>query len=269
MPPGHGRPAGSVPAVERPAGPRQTSSPHPDNRQMTEKANVNPIDDAPHLTRREVVAAGGLAGLGAGLYLAGQTGGGRDALAAVASASGACTLTPEQTEGPYYIDDHLLRSDIREDRKGVLLDLRLPVSSSVACGPIRGATVEIWHADALGVYSGFGSGRGRAFLRGGVKTDDQGVARLRTIYPGWYQGRTVHIHVKVHVAGNVVHTGQLFFRDATTDAVYRRAPYSTRGQRTTRNAQDGIYASGGRQSTLGLRRSGAGFIGTKGLVVKA
>jgi protocatechuate 3,4-dioxygenase beta subunit len=230
---------------------------------------MNPIDDASRLTRREVVAAGGgLVGLSAGLYLAGQTGG-RDALAAVASASGVCTLTPEQTEGPYYIDDHLLRSDIREDRTGVLLDLRLPVTSSVACGAIRGATVEIWHADALGVYSGFGSGQGKTFLRGGVKTDSNGVAHFRTIYPGWYQGRTVHIHVKVHVAGNVVHTGQLFFRDATTDAVYRRAPYSTRGQRTTRNAQDNIYAGGGKQSTLGLRRSGSGYIGTKGLVVKA
>jgi len=87
--------------------------------------------------------------------------------------------------------------------------------------------------------------------------------------PGWYPGRTLHIHVKVHVAGNVVHTGQLFFRDATTDAVCRRTPYSTRGQRTTRNAQDRIYASGGRQSTLGLRKSGSGYIGTKALVVKA
>jgi protocatechuate 3,4-dioxygenase beta subunit len=230
---------------------------------------MTPIDDTPHLTRREVVAAGGIVGLvGAGLYLAGQTGG-RSALAAVASTGSACTLTPEQTEGPYYIDDHLIRSDIREDRKGVLLDLRLPVSSSVACGPIAGATVEIWHADALGVYSGFGPGQGRTFLRGGVKTDVHGLARFRTIYPGWYQGRTVHIHVKVHVHGNVVHTGQLFFRDPTTDTVYRRAPYSTRGQRTTRNAQDSIYAVGGRQSIVALRKNGSGYIGTKALVVKA
>jgi protocatechuate 3,4-dioxygenase beta subunit len=225
---------------------------------------MNPTDDSAHLTRREVVAAGGALGISAGLYLAGRHGGG-SALAA----SSACTLTPEQTEGPYYIDDHLLRSDIREDRKGVLLDLRLPVSSSAACAAIHGATVEIWHADALGVYSGFGTGQGRTFLRGGVKTDAKGVARFRSVYPGWYQGRTVHIHVKVHVSGNVVHTGQLYFRDTTTDAVYRRAPYSSRGERTTRNAQDGIYASGGRQSTLALRRNGAGYAGTLALVVKA
>jgi protocatechuate 3,4-dioxygenase beta subunit len=228
---------------------------------------MNPTDESPNLTRREVVAAGGALGLGAGLYLAGR-GGGSSALGAAASASSACTLTSELTEGPYYIDDHLLRGDIREDRKGVLLDLRLPVSSAAGCAAIRGATVEIWHADALGVYSGFGSGQGKTFLRGGVKTDVSGVARFRTIYPGWYQGRTVHIHVKVHVGGNVVHTGQLFFRDTTTDAVYRRAPYSTRGQRTTRNAQDGIYANGGRQSVVALRRSGSGYVATKALVVK-
>jgi protocatechuate 3,4-dioxygenase beta subunit len=227
---------------------------------------VNQIDDTSRLTRRQVLAAGGA--LGAGLYLAGRAGS-QDAGAAVASTSAACTLTPEQTEGPYYIDDHLLRSDIREDRRGVLLDLRLPVSSASSCRAIPGATVEIWHADALGVYSGFGSGQGTTFLRGGVKTDAEGLARLRTIYPGWYQGRTVHIHVKVHVAGNVVHTGQLFFRDATTDAVYRRSPYSSRGARTTRNAQDGIYASGGRQSLVALRRTGSGYVGTKGLVVRA
>lgn len=224
-------------------------------------------DHTGRLTRREVVAAGGVLGLSAGLYLAGRPGGDAEALAAVAAASAGCVLTPEQTEGPYYIDDHLLRSDIREDRKGVLLDLRLPVSSAAACRAISGATVEIWHADALGVYSGFGSGQGRTFLRGGVRTDARGVARVRTIYPGWYQGRTVHIHVKVHVAGNVVHTGQLYFRDPTTDAVYRRTPYSTRGARTTRNANDGIYASGGAQSLLALRRHGAGYIGTKTLVV--
>jgi protocatechuate 3,4-dioxygenase beta subunit len=229
---------------------------------------MDPNDESPTLTRREIVAAGGALGLTAGLYIAGRGGGGHSALAAVASPSSACTLTPEETEGPYYIDDHLLRSNIREDRQGVLLDLRLPVSSSSACAAIHGATVEIWHADALGVYSGFGTGVGRTFLRGGVKTDAQGLARFRTIYPGWYQGRTVHIHVKVHVAGTVVHTGQLFFRDTTTDAVYRRAPYSSRGPRTTRNAQDGIYAAGGRQSMVTLRRNGSGYIATKALVVK-
>ncbi|MEA2299437.1 MAG: hypothetical protein QOF77_2373 [Solirubrobacteraceae bacterium] len=233
---------------------------------------MNPSDDSTRLTRRQLVAAGGVLGMGAGAYLLGP-GGGAGALAASAtaqaSAASACTLTPEETEGPYYIDDHLLRSDIREDRRGVLLDLRLPVTSAAACRAITGATVEIWHADALGVYSGFGSGQGRAFLRGGVRTDAAGVARFRTVYPGWYQGRTVHIHVKVHVSGTVVHTGQLFFRDATTDAVYRHSPYLSRGARTTHNAQDGIYAGGGRQSTLALRRRGSGYLATKTLVVKA
>lgn len=224
---------------------------------------MNPSDDARRLTRREVVAAGGVFGLSAGLYLTGRSGGGADAQAA------GCTLTPELTEGPYYLNDHLLRADIREDRRGVLLDLCLPVMSSAACRAIKGATVEIWHADAIGVYSGFGSGQGKSFLRGGVKTDSHGLARFRTIYPGWYRGRAVHIHVKVHVSGNVVHTGQLFFRDPTTDAVYQHTPYATRGARDTRNTQDNIYASGGRQSVVALRRSGPGYVGTKALFVRA
>jgi protocatechuate 3,4-dioxygenase beta subunit len=143
------------------------------------------------------------------------------------------------------------------------LTLRLTVVDASTCRPIKGATVEIWHCDAGGVYSGFGEGAGnRTFLRGAQRTDAKGLARLRTIYPGWYQGRTVHIHVKVHVGGNVVHTGQLYFSDAVTDAVYTRAPYSSRPGRSTRNATDGIYASGGRRSLLALRKSGAGYIGT-------
>ena len=90
------------------------------------------------------------------------------------------------------------------------------------------------------------------FLRGVQRADAKGVAVFRTIYPGWYQGRTVHIHVMVHIGGNVVHTGQLYFPDAVTDAVYRRAPYTRRPSRTTRNAADSIYRNGGRRSTLKL-----------------
>ena len=85
---------------------------------------------------------------------------------------------------------------------------------------------------------------------------------FRTVYPGWYMGRTVHIHVKVHVGGNVVHTGQLFFSDTFTDTVYKRAPYNRRPNRDVRNAQDMIYASGGRQSTLKLSRKATGYVGS-------
>jgi len=122
--------------------------------------------------------------------------------------------------------------------------------------------VDIWHADASGVYSGFGAGSGnRTFLRGIQRTDAAGVASFETVYPGWYPGRSVHIHVKVHVGGNVVHTGQLFFNDPVTDAVYRRSPYSRRPNRSTRNANDSIYVNGGSRSVLAVRRSGTGYTG--------
>ena len=88
-----------------------------------------------------------------------------------------------------------------------------------------------------------------------------GLARFRSVYPGWYQGRTVHIHVKVHVAGNVVHTGQLYFPDSLTDRVFRRKPYRRRGKRTTRNANDFVFAQGGRRSLLRLRKAGSAYVG--------
>ena len=91
-------------------------------------------------------------------------------------------------------------------------------------------------------------------MRGIQRTDKTGLARFRSVYPGWYQGRTVHIHVKVHVAGNVVHTGQLYFPDSLTDRVFRRKPYSRRGKRTTRNANDFVFAQGGRRSMLAPAR---------------
>ena len=99
-------------------------------------------------------------------------------------------------------------------------------------------------------------------MRGGQRSDATGTATFKTIYPGWYRGRTVHIHIKVHVGGNVVHTGQLYFSDTTTDAAYAKAPYSKRPGRDTRNASDGIYGQGGAASTLRLARNGSGYVGT-------
>jgi protocatechuate 3,4-dioxygenase beta subunit len=183
--------------------------------------------------------------------------------AAVASGAVSCVLTPEQTEGPYYVSGEKLRRDITEDKPGVPLLLRLKVVDASTCRPIKGAAVDVWHADALGVYSGFGSGaRSRTFMRGIQRTDRSGLARFRSVYPGWYQGRTVHIHVKVHVAGNVVHTGQLYFPDRITDKVFRRKPYSRRPRRSTRNATDFVFAHGGRRSLLGLRKVGSAYVGS-------
>jgi protocatechuate 3,4-dioxygenase beta subunit len=217
------------------------------------------MDDA-KLTRRGSLAgmAGLLLGL-AGWKAADSEGAGP---AAVASGAVACVLTPEQTDGPYYIPGEKYRRDITEGRPGMPLFLRLRVVDASTCKPIKGAAVDIWHADALGVYSGFGAGaRSRTFMRGIQRTDTSGLARFRTVYPGWYRGRTVHIHVKVHVAGNVVHTGQLYFPDSLTDKIFRRKPYSRRPHRTTRNASDFVFAQGGRRSLLGLRKSGGGYVG--------
>jgi protocatechuate 3,4-dioxygenase beta subunit len=114
-----------------------------------------------------------------------------------------------------------------------------------------------------GVYSGFGSGSGnRTFMRGIQRTDGNGLARFRTVYPGWYRGRTVHIHVKVHIAGNVVHTGQLYFPDSWSDRVFRRKPYSRRPSRDTRNAADSVFRNGGKRSLLSLRTSAGLYVGT-------
>jgi protocatechuate 3,4-dioxygenase beta subunit len=181
--------------------------------------------------------------------------------AAVAAGLVSCVLAPEQTEGPYYVDDAAVRKNVADGRPGAPLTLRLVVVDASTCRPVRGAAVEIWHCDAAGAYSGV-QGDASMFLRGVQRTDAKGLAIFRTIYPGWYPGRTVHIHTMVHLGGNVVHTGQLYFSDAVTDVVYRRSPYSRRPNRSTRNAADSIYRNGGRRSTLKLQRKGTAYTGS-------
>jgi protocatechuate 3,4-dioxygenase beta subunit len=173
--------------------------------------------------------------------------------------NGACVLDPTLTRGPFWIDERLQRSDVRSDangraspnpRPGLPLALRFAVSSFGAstCAPLAGAQVDIWHCDAAGIYSDVqGTTAGQNFLRGYQTTDATGAASFTTIYPGWYSGRAVHIHVKVRVfdsANNATTeaTTQIFFDDAVSDSVYRTAsPYSSRPARNTRNAADGIY----------------------------
>ena len=209
------------------------------------------------LTRRATLAKGaGLLGAALGL------GAWRLDLAR-GSGTVACVLTPEQTEGPFYVDAAKLRRDIRAGRPGRPMTLRLVVVDATTCRPIKGAAVDIWHCDAGGAYSGFDAAASKSFLRGVQRTDAKGVATFRTIYPGWYPGRAVHIHVKVHVGGDVVHTGQLYLPDRVTDAVHRKKPYNARGPRTTRNAADGLYRSGGSRSLLRLRKTADGaYVGT-------
>jgi protocatechuate 3,4-dioxygenase beta subunit len=184
--------------------------------------------------------------------------------AGVASGLVACVLAPEQTDGPYFVEGDLVRRNVTEGKAGVPLTLRLAVVDVSTCRAIKGAAVDIWHCDAGGVYSGTSvqGTEGDTFLRGIQRTDAKGSAVFRTIYPGWYQGRTVHIHLKASLGGNVVHTGQLYFADALTDAVYKRVPYNQRPNRNPRNLGDSIYRNGGKRSTLKLTKSGSGYVGS-------
>ena len=179
-----------------------------------------------------------------------------------------CVLTPEMTEGPFYLDINKVRADITEGRPGTPLALSLKVVSAATCKPIPEAAVDIWHTDAAGAYSGV-QGNAGIFMRGTQRSDANGLVEFKTVYPGWYNGRTVHIHVMVHVGGNIVHTGQLFFDDAVTDEVYKAAPYNKRGQRDQRNANDGIYQGGGQASTLKPTKSGSGYTGAMTMGVQA
>jgi hypothetical protein len=221
--------------------------------------------DEKRMSRRASLASlggfvAGAAGL-AGLRAADDAGAGP---AGVASGLVSCVLAPEQTEGPYYVDDAAVRRNVTEGRPGVALTLRLTVVDASTCKPVKGAAVEIWHCDAAGTYSGTSQQdtEDERFLRGVQPTDATGLALFRTIYPGWYPGRTVHIHTMVHIGGNVVHTGQLYFSDVVTDAVFRRSPYNTRPNRNPRNSGDSIYRNGGKRSTLKLVRKGSAYTGS-------
>jgi len=195
-----------------------------------------------------------------------------------AAGSTLCVVKPEQTEGPYFVDNKLLRGDIRSDpadsalKPGATLQLTLRLSAVNAslCSPLAGAIVDLWHNDARGEYSDVRDrrydNRGKQFLRGYQITDGSGVVNFTTIYPGWYPGRTVHIHFKVRTdpaeRRGFEFTSQLYFDDALTDEVHLMAPYANNGKRDTRNDDDRIFRRGGRDLMLHLRREGDLFAGT-------
>jgi len=188
-----------------------------------------------------------------------------------------CVVYPQQTEGPYFIDEELNRSDIRLDptdssvKPGVPLKLQFRVSqvSGDTCIPLADAIVDVWHCDASGVYSGVNDRNfntvGQRFLRGSQLTDANGIAQFITIYPGWYPGRTVHIHFKIRSGtfpgGSYEFTSQLYFDDALSDRIYAEFPYNVRGQRTIRNQSDGIFRNDGDQLILQLTEDGEGYTG--------
>ncbi len=180
-----------------------------------------------------------------------------------------CIVRPAMTEGPFFVDEKLNRSDVRSDpaskkiSQGAALRLTFLVSSvsTKGCNPLKGATIDIWQCDAVGTYSDVGNAVGQKFLRGYQTTNALGQAQFLTIYPGWYPGRTVHIHFKIRY-GQQEFTSQVFFDDAFTDQVYQAAPYKARGSRTTRNTNDGIYRNGGSQLLLNTTKDGTGYAAT-------
>jgi protocatechuate 3,4-dioxygenase beta subunit len=204
-----------------------------------------------------------------------------------AAAAAVCTLTKEMTEGPYYLDGALVRADVTEGKAGIPLKLALTVVNDSTCAVIPNALVEIWHCDALGEYSGYVGNNGHSepddgtFLRGGVLTNSAGLANITTIYPGWYRGRCIHIHVKVHTGvtltsdgsftgGSELHTGQLFIDETITTAVAKISPYSTNTVTRTTLAQDSIYDDAGAASGLMTvtGSTSAGYTGTLTLGVQ-
>ncbi len=157
-----------------------------------------------------------------------------------------CLVQPETTEGPFYVEPALMRADITEGRPGLPMQLRLQVVTA-DCAPIPGARVDVWHCDADGVYSGV-QGDSGSFLRGSQETGADGVAAFRTVFPGWYPGRVVHVHYKVFLpGGQEVLTSQVFFDDAFAAEVHAEHPaYEARGAQDTDLRADRIARAAGK-----------------------
>lgn len=184
----------------------------------------------------------------------------------------ACVVRPEVTEGPYYVDVDLIRSDIRTDnatgeaQAGTPLVLTFNVSqvSDSSCAALEGCTVEIWHCNAEGAYSGVSDPgfdtADQTWLRGAQVTDANGIATFTTIYPGWYSGRAVHIHFKVSPSENAVFTSQLFFDDGLSQQVFAQEPYTVKSSTPdTLNSTDSIYQE---LLLLSTTASGEGYAAT-------
>jgi protocatechuate 3,4-dioxygenase beta subunit len=169
---------------------------------------------------------------------------------------GSCPVIPEAAAGPFPNKSDLVRSDVTVGLPGHPMRLGLRVVDR-ECVPIPGAKVEIWHADATGDYSDYedsGSGKdegaGTTFCRGVQVADDLGIVDFQTLYPGWYEGRAVHIHPRVHVDGGEVLTSQIYFSDAYTESVYTVAPYDEFGSPDRTIANDGLAGNPAAEGTL-------------------
>lgn len=228
------------------------------------------MSDDNGVSRRAVMVAGLTGGAAALAPLAAgatETGGGAQPLANV------CRMMPRMVEGPFYFDPTLVREDITEGRPGVPLRLEIQVTDGATCRPIPNARVDVWHCDATGQYSGYdGQGddrsvstKGEKFLRGTQTTNAAGSVTFKTIFPGWYRGRTTHIHFKVLLDAKAMLTGQMYFPDALAEYIFTNiAPYNTRGgKRDTLNSTDFIArADEDHISFVGLREEADSYVAT-------
>jgi protocatechuate 3,4-dioxygenase beta subunit len=254
------------------------------------------MSDIPQVTRRQAIGAAGAAGAAYLLSpaLAGALASGADAIDARSCAK----LTPELTEGPYWVNEMLRRSDVRANQQGVTLNLTINVyDASSGCTPLNGVAVDIWHANAHGLYSdessqqsgggtSGGDTSGQTFLRGyqitgrdrGLRAKPvHGQVSFRTIWPGWYAGRAIHIHVRVRAlasSGATIagYTTQIFFSDADNDRVLTgAAPYNTRSPQKdpTTDENDTVLTSAARATNIvAVKGSVArGFSATFNIVV--
>ena len=186
-----------------------------------------------------------------------------------------CVVRPEQTEGPYFVDEKLNRSDIRVDpsdktaRPGVPLRLEFQVSrvAGATCTPLSGAMVDVWHCDATGVYSDVRDGRfdtrEKKFLRGYQHTNVNGVAEFLTIYPGWYEGRAVHIHFKIRSATAGARaqefTSQIYFDETVSNQVFKQAPYNSKRAPRVANDADFLFRRGGKELLVTPAKNAGGY----------
>ena len=219
-----------------------------------------------------------------------------------ASTNATCSLTtssvklqgtPQQTEGPYFVEDIPNRSDIRSDTSNGSVEQGIPLRLVIhvygvndgSCVPLKGAKLDIWHANSQGIYSGvkdMGTAENN-FLRGYQVTDNNGTVEFTTIYPGWYEGRAIHIHDKVRIFNGqekeLEWTAQLYFNNSINEQVHEQTPYNSHGPVKTTNEQDMIYTgasadgliqkNSGEQLMVNLTKQGASYLGTFNVVLNS
>jgi protocatechuate 3,4-dioxygenase beta subunit len=191
------------------------------------------------------------------------------------SSASDCTLNPSETAGPYPTKDpaSYVIKDIKAGETGVNMIANITIKNkNTGCGALQGAIVDIWHCDADGNYSEYGSLTSSHFLRGRQTSDANGLVSFATIFPGWYSGRAVHIHIHVYNAsGKSLLVTQIAFPAAVCDSVFTTATsFYKKGKADTTNERDGIFSDGYTTQLAGITGDITnGMVMTHNIVVSA